>query len=78
MKMRTVYKTARDSDLGFLLVCEGTWGDSKHYLSLNLQPTRTIPDLPQIWTGALDTFRRQRIPDIGTMLDRLPLDKVSP
>jgi hypothetical protein len=63
-------------DLGFLLVCEGTWGDTKHYLSLNLQPTRAVPNLPQIWTQAIQTFRKTSLPQIGTYLDRLPLGPV--
>jgi hypothetical protein len=71
---------------GFLLVCEGTWGDSRHYHSLNLQPTRALPELPKIWTQALDMFckqniptlSKQHIPHIGTALDRLPLGHVIP
>jgi hypothetical protein len=64
--------------LVILLVCEGTWGNNRHYLSLNLHPTRNVPELPEIWIQALQAFRQRGVLEIGTILDRLPLGQVSP
>jgi hypothetical protein len=66
---------------GFRLECEGIWlGEDKvtQWLNLNFQPSKPGEEIRREWMYALTQFKNGTVPEISTIIDRLPLDTVPP
>lgn len=68
---------------GFRLECDGLWlakeGPPSELFTLEFQPSNAVPGdgTSAAWQHSLELFqRRGNITEIGTIFDRLPLEKV--
>jgi hypothetical protein len=68
---------------GFRLECDGFWlnkiGPPSHRLTLDFQASNVLPGdgTAEVWIHSLETFMDRNLLEIGTIFDRLPLDRAS-